>query len=89
MGLAVGMMSAPLTQVDGGAAEPETPAPAQRQSAPAAATAPNTAMLETDDEDLRLALQMSMVSSTSALHNVRPITLLRGRISCFSCEPFC
>ncbi|CAK0755276.1 hypothetical protein CVIRNUC_002362 [Coccomyxa viridis] len=47
-------------QVDGGAAEPETPAPAQRKSAPAAATAPNTAMLETDDEDLRLALQMSM-----------------------------
>ena len=78
------MMPAPLTQVDGGAAEPETPAPAQRKSAPAAVTAPNTAMLETDDEDLRLALQMSMVSITAALRNVCPFTCCEGAIVAFS-----
>ena len=49
-----------MIQTDGGSVEPETPAP-EKPSAGAAAAA-DTAMLETDDEDLRLALQMSMVS---------------------------
>ena len=53
-----------MIQTNGGSAEPETPAP-EKPSAGAAAAA-DTAMLETDDEDLRLALQMSMVSTLSA-----------------------
>ncbi len=49
-----------LLQVDSGSAEPETPA--SNQPAKSTPSADDAAMLETDDEDLRMALQMSMVS---------------------------
>ena len=51
-----------VLQVSSDAAEPETPAP----KLPSAAPADDTAMLETNDEDLRMALQMSMVSRSLA-----------------------
>ncbi len=51
-------------QTDSGLTEPKTPAPEKSSAGPAAAA--DTAMLETDDEDLRLALRMSMVNHPSA-----------------------
>ena len=52
-----------MPQASSGGAEAETPAAKlPQESAPSAAPADDTAMLETNDEDLRLALQMSMVS---------------------------